>query len=419
MWPILQTNRAPAASFTPAPLIRDYESRDKIIAFYERQVREHPDDQIQMRMLAGMYLQRFREQYDLGDVMRAQRLAERSIQLQPQGNTPGQMSLAGALLTYHEFRAALVHEQEAWDGEPSNANAMAQIASLQMELGRYGAARRSLDSIARTTAENPTVDSVRARYDELTGNLALARTLTDTATQTIDSDVSIPAYDRSWFHMRAAQLAFEAGDFTAAQADFDVSLHDFPGNALALMWEARMYRAEKEWPKALAVATKSAALYPLPQALGYEADAQRALGDTAGSQRTDELIDAEQRLFDVKGINDRLLALYYAQRHHNLRRALIAAENDYAKRGDEIYADDTMAWVLAAMGRWSQARVYAERAVRYDTQDSSVQYHAAIVALRTGHRDEAKARLQRALALNPRFDPFEADDARAQLASLQ
>ena len=34
-----------------------------------------------------------------------------------------------------------------------------------------------------------------------------------------------------------------------------------------------------DWQRALAAATRSAELYPLPQALGYEADAQRALGD--------------------------------------------------------------------------------------------------------------------------------------------
>ena len=92
--------------------------------------------------------------------------------------------------------------------------------------------------------------------------------------------------------------------------------------------------------------------------------------------------------------------------------------DDYRKRGDEIYADDTMAWVLAAMGRWSQARVYAERAVRWSTQDSQVQYHTAIIALHTGHANEARQRLQAALATNPQFDPFDADDGRAQLAKL-
>ena len=419
MWPIVQSHRAPAAVFTPAPIVRDYLTRDRIITFYERELHRDRNDQIKMRMLAGMYLQRFREQYDLSDVTRADRLAQRSIQLQPQGNTAAQMTEAAALLTYHDFRGALVHEREAWMGEPSNANAMAQVASLEMELGHYRSARSWLERIPRLSAENPTVDSIWARYDELTGNVAAARRLIARATQTIDSDVDVPAYDRSWFHFRSGQLAFENGDFDAAKSEYATALDDFPNNAMALLWQARMYRALGQWRRAFDSAKASADLYPLPQALGYEADAQRALGDERGAEQTDALIGAEERLFNVSGINDRLLANYYAQRHVHLRQALSAARSDYRKRGDEIYADDTLAWVLAAMQRWTEARVYAERAVRFTTSDAELEYHAGVIALETGHRNEARERLETALRLNPSFDPFEAPDARARLAQLR
>ena len=56
--------------------------------------------------------------------------------------------------------------------------------------------------------------SIRARYDELTGNLTGARVLIAQATAMVDGMLGIPAYARSWYHMREAQLAFEAGDAT-------------------------------------------------------------------------------------------------------------------------------------------------------------------------------------------------------------
>ena len=77
-----------------------------------------------------------------------------------------------------------------------------------------------------------------------------------------------------------------------------------------------------------------------------------------------------------------------------------------------------MGWVLATMGQWNHARVYTERAVRFGTRDPEVQYHAAIVAIHNGFAAEAKRRLSEALRQNPWFDPFEADDARTQLAGL-
>ena len=58
------------------------------------------------------------------------------------------------------------------------------------------------------------------------------------------------------------------------------------------MDRAKLYRARADWQRALASATRSAQLYPLPQTLGYVGDAQRALSDAAGSARTDALIRA-------------------------------------------------------------------------------------------------------------------------------
>ncbi|MBV8638411.1 MAG: tetratricopeptide repeat protein [Candidatus Eremiobacteraeota bacterium] len=375
LWPFLSSHQTPAATFTPAPLVRDYLTRNAVIAFYEKQVRQYPADQIQLRILAQLYMQRFREQYDLGDITRAERAARRSIQLQPQGNTSAEMTLAAARLSYHDFRGALAAQRRAWQGEPFNANAVAQIASLQMEIGEYAQARATLARIPAKNDANPTVQSVRARYEELNGQLDAARSLIAAATQTIDSDVGNPAYDRSWYHMRAAQLAYEANDNRSAEREFAISLDDDPNNATALLWEARMYRTERRWRKALAAATRSADLYPLPQALGYKADAQRALGDDAAAAQTDALIDAEARLFNVNGINDRLLANYYAERHHRLTDALRAAESDRAKRGDEIYSDDTMAQVLEALGRWREAYRYALAANRLHTSDPELRAH--------------------------------------------
>lgn len=98
--------------------------------------------------------------------------------------------------------------------------------------------------------------------------------------------------------------------------------------------------------------------------------------------------------------------------------ALRAARTDYAKRGDEIYADDTLAWVLAARGEWREARVFAVRATRLGTQDPELQYHAAVIALQTGHAAEARQRFALALEENPQLHPVYAADARAELATI-
>jgi tetratricopeptide (TPR) repeat protein len=287
-----------------------------------------------------------------------------------------------------------------------------------MELGHYDAAAQTLAHPANSLP-NATWMSVQARYDELTGRLTLARNLIDEAKTMVDREFAAPAYARSWYHLRAAQLAFESGDDACVRSELSESLRLFPDNATALMFEAQWLRAQHRWPEALAAAARSAQLYPLPQALGYQADAQRALGDARGAAETDALIDAEQHLYNTQGVNDRLLASYYAQRRTHLDAALRMAKADLRKRGDEVYADDTMAWVLAALGRWTEARAYARRAIRNDTEDPLLQYHAGVIAMQTGHVAEAKRSLEMALQLNPQFDAFYADDARRRYDALR
>lgn len=417
LWPFY--NAWHMGATTPnAPVNRDYELRDRFVSFYERQVRRDARDQISARLLAQQYMQRFRERYDMDDVLRARRAAQRSIALQPRGNTSAELTLASTYLAYHDFSLALAAERRAESGDPGNPAPRAQVASVLLELGRYDEARATLSAIPERERATPAVEAVDARYDELNGRLDDARREIDACIRVADSDSEASAYDRSWFHLRAGQLAFAAGDTSAARAHYDAAIDLYPNNAQALAARARLYRGEREWQHALADATRSAQLYPLPQTLQYQADAQRALGDRSGASATEALIDAESRLYAAQGVNDRLLALYYADRRRNLGGALRAAQDDAVRRGDELYADDTLAWVFAMQGKWREAAPFAQRALRRHTQDAEMEYHAGIIAAHTGDVARAKSLLAAALAQNAAFDPFEADDARRVLATL-
>ncbi len=157
---------------------------------------------------------------------------------------------------------------------------------------------------------------------------------------------------------------------------------------------------------------------PLPETLGYKADAQRALGDADGAAQTQDLIVAIERIGNAYRVNDRLIAIYYSEHGLKLDDALRIARREIAVRGDEIYAQDTLAWAAAMDGHWDEAGRAIGRAIRYDTEDPRLQFHAGMIALHFGRLAEAKRRLIRALALNPQFHPVYADQARATLARL-
>ena len=181
---------------------------------------------------------------------------------------------------------------------------------------------------------------------------------------------------------------------------------------------ARVYCGEHRWREALASATHGADLLPLPETLGYKADAQRALGDGEGARETEDLIGAVERIGNAYGINDRAIAVYDSEHGEHLGDAVRIARRDLAAR-DDIFAEDTLAWALAMNGQWSSARLHAEKAVALGIEDSRVQFHAGMIATHTGHVAEARDRLRRALSVNPHFHAVYADEARRQLGSLR
>jgi tetratricopeptide (TPR) repeat protein len=177
-----------------------------------------------------------------------------------------------------------------------------------------------------------------------------------------------------------------------------------------------MYGAEHRWRESLDAATRGSDLVPLPETLGYKADAQRALGDAEGARETEDLIGAIERIGNANGVNDRAVAVYESEHGEHLDDAVRIARRDLAAR-DDLFAEDTLAWALAMDGQWLSAQAHAEKAVATGIEDSRVQFHAGVIALKTGHVAEGRARLQRALAVNPRFHPTYADEARRLLQS--
>jgi tetratricopeptide (TPR) repeat protein len=406
-----------AALPTAAPVTPDYARRNELVAFWEKAVGErHRGDMLSPRELSGQYLQRYRERGDIGDVLRAEAAAKKSLAAEPVGNLGGELELASVYLTLHRFHDALAvtRDIERWDA--GDRSMYSREASLDMELGDYARARQRLDAVEDADRDDGW-RVVESRYLELTGRLADARRLLDTAAAYVNANFDAPAQQRAWYSFRAGEMAFEAGDNAAALADERQAVATFPAYADGLRVLARVECALKDWSACLRDATASADLVPYPETLGYEADAQRALGQLQAAGRTDALIRTVERMGNAQHISDRLLAIYYSEHGERTGDAYAIARRELAVR-DDIFTEDTLAWAAASDGRWAVARGAMRKAIRFDTENSLLQYHAGMIALHFGDRAEAKRRLARALALNAQFHQVYADEARATLASL-
>lgn len=388
----------------------DYLERSQIISVYEKQVSQSPNSALFLRLLADQYLKRFREMGDVGDILRSEQAARKSLELQPHNNQISSMLLASALLSQHLFREALDVVNTV------QQSGVSLRASILMELGNYEVAQQLLQTLAQEES-NSGDNAVTARYLELTGNLASARQKLDEAMEEMDSFYTNPAETRAWFHVRAGDLAFATGDFTLSEQRYKESLDLFPLYIPAFTGLARLYSAQHRWQDALNAANQGVELMPLVETLGYKADAQRALGDQEGAANTESLIGVVAYLSKVKGIYDRALAVYYTEHGIHLPEALEIARREVAMR-DDIYAEDTLAWAAANNGQWQEAQQAAQKATRYGTEDALLQFHAGMIALHFGEREEAIKRLTQAVKLNPQFHHKYADEARQVLTKF-
>jgi tetratricopeptide (TPR) repeat protein len=422
-WPLFIAGRAgnaiAASEPPPAPVSRDYLTRDAQIAFWEGAMRQgFANDMLTPRNLSSQYMQRYRERGDIGDVVRALAAAKREEAVVPH-SVVADSTMVAPLLTLHRFREALSYAREAAVRLPGQSDLLTREASLEMELGDYAKVPALLGRIRREQRADINAETVLSRYEELTGHLGEARRLLHAAMIDYDAHFAdASAQSRAWYHYRAGELAFEAGDNGEAIADERRAIDMFPTFGVAYTALARFELADGDARAALDAATKGADITPLPETLGYKSDAQRALGDRAGAVQTADLIAAIERIGNAYRVNDRLIAIYYAEHGVKADDALRIARREIAVRGDEIYAQDTLAWAAAMDGRWGEARSAMAKAIRYDTEDPRLQFHAGIIALHFGNSVEAKRRLSRALALNPRFHPVYADQARTVLARL-
>lgn len=408
---------APASTATPAPPNRDDLRRDAIVSALEAQLKKNGPNFLVPRLLSAQYLQRYRERGDIDDVLRAQHVAQLSLTAQTRGNIAGDLSMASALLTLHRFKEARGYVDTAVRSAPSEDAFVAEEASLDLETGAYERAKRELARISPRGASSEPVKTIQSRYDELTGSLDEARRLLASVTTTMDTYYDLSAERRAWFHMRLGEMAFTAGDVDEAVKDERDALAIFPNDSRAFNALARIELARHHDKDALDAATRGAAILPLPETLGYQSDAQRALGDAASADRARDEIEAIEKIGNAQRVNDRLLAIYYDEHDLKLDDAYAIAKREIAVR-DDVFAEDTLAWAAAKIGKWDEALGLIRKARRYGTQDSRMLYHAGVIEEHFGNSSAAKSAFTRAIALNASFHPTYADDARKRLQTL-
>jgi tetratricopeptide (TPR) repeat protein len=368
-----------------------------LVGQLQRALRRAPGNVHDLGLLGLAYQQRARETGDPTWYPKSNGILTRALRLAPRDllATSGLGSLA---LSRHRFAQALRIGRRAVALSPSTAASYGIVGDSLVELGRYQAAFRSFDTMARLKPGLPAyarISYARELRGDWSGAVQAMR-LAGTAA------IGQPE-PTAWVHVQLGKLDWSRGLYLAAAAEYRAALRTFPGYVYALDALAQVEAATGHLERAIALERRAAQTIPLPQFVGLLGDLERAAGHRPAAQRAYALIGVIDRLLRANGVRTDLeVALFDADHGITSARTLALARRAQHAR-PSIDGDDVLAWTLERNDRCAEALGYSRLALRLGTRDSLKFFHRGMIERCLGNGTVARGWFRRALALNPHF----------------
>jgi tetratricopeptide (TPR) repeat protein len=377
----------------------------------QAQVREAPDPD-GYAQLGLAYLQQVRETGDPTFYPRAQGTFEEALRLDP-SNFTATSGLGSLALARHDFSGGLALGERAARINPDVARNYGVIADAQIELGRYGAAERTLQHYVDLKPELSSyarVSYFRELHGDLPGALAAMRLAVSAGGGTPENV--------GYVQSLVGKLQFDRGDYAAAESAYRTALETDPGFPAAVAGLARVEAARGEYAPAIRRLRALVQRLPLPEYVIALGETEQAAGMAGAARRDYRLVGAETQLLQANGVNtDAELALFEAD-HGDPAQAVDLAARAWAA-APSVRSADAYSWALSSAGRDREALTMSGRAMRLGSRDPSFLYHAGMIALRAGQPGPAKAYLSRLVEQSRRFNPLFGPRAAQALEGLR
>jgi tetratricopeptide (TPR) repeat protein len=213
-------------------------------------------------------------------------------------------------------------------------------------------------------------------------------------------------------------MYFKTGKTVEAADAFAGALRVFPGYHRAHAGIGQTLAARGKIAAAIEHYKQAQAVVPMPDYAAALAELYEMDGNDGEKKKQQALLDMLDQIGQARGeTTNRNLAVVYADQDRKLDRAMQLAQAELSSRKD-VYTYDALAWVLYKNGKCAEAAEASAKALRMKTAEPVFYYHAGMIAAAAGRRAEARADLERALQLNPKFDLLQAAAAAKKLAGL-
>lgn len=400
------------AADAPAALdVRGGAGPEQRIAALQAAVRADAGDAGAATALGDAYYLRARQTGDPALYGKAERAYDAALAVAP--DDPLALSGAATLaLARHDFGAGLALARRAHRAEPGLLRPYAALVDGQIELGRYGAAARTLERMVSLKPSLPAYARV-SYFRELNGDL-------EGAVAAMRAAVAGAGGGEPLANVQTllGKLELDRGRYGAAERSYRAALAAEPGYPPALAGLARVDSARGSLGAAIARYREVVDRLPLPEYAIALAEAELAAGRTTAAGDDLALVGVESRLLRAAGVDvDVELAIYEAD-HGDPRRAVELSRGAW-RRAPGVRSADAYSWALHSAGRDAAALALSREAMRLGSRDPYFLYHAGLIAADAGARGRARALLGRLTAQSPAFSPYHGPRAARALEALR
>lgn len=429
--PFKRTDGAPASpsksAAIPTQASRDsYNPTDGTIKFFQWRVSLDPTSYSDYDRLGAAYTQKARETGDITYYQLAEDALDKSLSLESTHAEAisATVHIANVYFAEHRFTDSLSWARKTLALKTGDVSEFATIGDCLMNLGDYNGARAAYAELVPSLSRpymGPGLTYLResrfAGLDVAEGRPCDSVIRMKRAIAAAHS-AGMHTENIAWTEYMLGFEYFRIGELANAEGSYRDSLAAYPGYHSALAGLGELRAAQGRYTEAIQLYQRAIGVIPLPVYVAALGDLYAKVGRTREAKREYELVEYIARLSALsKSLFNRELALFYADHDLNLNEAVSLARNELAVRKD-VYTWDVLAFSLHKNGQEREAAAADANALRLGTQDPILFFHAGMIAHARGDDRSARQYLERALALNPHFHIFYADQARRILGSI-
>jgi tetratricopeptide (TPR) repeat protein len=378
----------------------------------ETEVRESPSDPKGYTDLGAAYLTRFNETENPSFYPKAQGAFRTASSLEP-NDFAAVAGLAQLELSRHQFRRGLALALNARRISPSTSRTDGLITDAQVELGRYGAAARTLQRYVNRRPELGSYSRI-SYYRELHGDMRGAVEAMELAASAAGEDSKDSVYAVTLL----GKLRSDQGDYAAAENAYRHVLTRKPGYPDAALGLAAIEAGRGNVEDSLELYREVQRAVPAPDHAILLGDAEQAAGNPEAARSAYRAAGAAFARLEGEGANTATERTVFEADHGDTARAVALGRRAWSYT-PSVRAADAYSWALSSAGRDREALRFSHLAMRLGSLDPVFVYHAGMVSRRAGDEPRARELLGSLLARDPWFSPLHSSQARAALDSLR